>query len=178
MFFEKWVKPLKKISNFIYITNDTPTIEKICQDGRDECKEIIYSFPLIVDSKSTLKISVKSLNCVFTYNGSIIQNLFWKSNDVFASNGTEMHSVVIESLEKENIVCKFKPFPYLPSPPEFNQKWGIKGIIGFDCFYGSFEKEFNFIDLSVERPDDWIKIISEYQHLYSSILSKKALVIG
>jgi len=175
--FKKVVKPLEKISKVIYITNATPTIEKVCQDGRDECKEVIYSFPLIIDSKSTLKLSVKSLNCVFTYNGSILQNVYWKCNSVFASNGTEMPSIVIESLQKETIVCKFKPFPYMPSPPELTHNWGMKGIIEFDCYYGSFEKEFDFIDLSIKPPEDWTKIISEYQLLYSSILSKKVTEI-
>jgi len=174
---KKWIMPIEKISEVIFITNDTPKIEKVCQDGRDECKEIIYSFPLIVDNKSMVKISVKSLNCIFTCNGSILQNVYWKCNSVFASNGTEMHSVVIELPQKETVVCKFKPFPYMPSPPEPTHKWGIKGIIEFNCYYGSFEKEFDFIDLSIEHPKDWTKIISEYQHLYSSILSKKVKVI-
>jgi hypothetical protein len=157
---------LDKIKEVIFISLGPPQTNYLKE-------EVNFIFPLIVDSKSTLPISVKSIRCMFTYNTLILQSLTFRHDDVYATNGVKMELITIKPLDKGIIECPFKPFPYLPVLPEINKGWGIKGIVEFECFYGVFKKEIEYSDQSINPTDKWTKVRSDYQHFYSSLLEKK-----
>jgi hypothetical protein len=137
-------------------------------------------FPLFVDNDSTVDLSVRSIKCMFRYKGVAMQNLLWEKGDSFASNGTKVNVEDIKSLKEGVIGCEFNPFPYMPVLPQLNIGWGIKEIIEFQCFFGTFKKEFNFKEISIvsskDKPTgDWSIFRVKYQQFYSSIFAKTTL---
>lgn len=161
----KLIKAKELITNDISVNLETPQAKKV--KG-----EIVFDFPLTVKSKSSLPFYIESITCEFTYKGLLIQTLFFKSGDIYASNGTEMILGNILPKQNRTINCLLRPFPYLPSLPEPNEKWGIKGSIKLKCLYGLLNKEFEFIDKRIET-EKWINCRSEYQRLYSSVFGRK-----
>lgn len=170
-------KILKRIEDVVTISPNRLSIEATVITSPNEslkCKYLV--FPLHIDSKSIFSISLKSINCMFTYNGLAIQSIVWKDGNGFATNGTKIEGVTIEPIKDGDVKCLFNPFPHIPLLPESNERWGIKGSIEFRCFYGSFKKEFEFNGLSVKLKE-WEKFRSEYQNLYLSVFSKRIEVI-
>lgn len=161
----KLIKAKELITNDISVSLENPQAKKI--NG-----EIVFDFPLIVKSKSSLPFKIESITCEFTYNGLLIQTLFFNSGDIYASNGTKMILGNIPPKQERTVDCLLKPFPYLPSLPEPNEKWGIKGSIKLRCMYGLLNKEFEFIDKRIDA-EKWVHCRSEYQRLYSSVFGRK-----
>ena len=169
---------LEKIKELIFITSGNPHITTIVGASRNtslKSKQVI--FPLHIDSKATIAVSTKSINCMFTYTGLMVQTMAWNNGDSFATNGTRINTVIIEPLKEGKFECRFNPFPYIPSLPESNERWGIKGTIEFQCFYGVFKEDFEFKELVV-KSEEWNKFRSEYQTLYPSVFSKIIEVIS
>ncbi|MEA2075446.1 MAG: hypothetical protein U9O85_06900 [Euryarchaeota archaeon] len=170
--FSKWV--LKKIENAVSIDESKSKHPQLEEVSRRSIHDTVLrydkvKFRLYIDSKATIPISVKSINCIFTYNGVMIQNMTVEDGDIFATNGAEVNLVTIEAQESDYQICPFNPFPYIPVLPESNEGWGIKGSIKFRCFYGTFEKKIKNIEMSIGSPKRWEESRSKYQQLYTSV---------
>ncbi len=165
----KLIKTKELITNDISVSLEYPQAKKL--NG-----EIVFDFPLVVKSKSSLPFYIESIACEFTYKGLLIQTLFFKSGDIYASNGTEIMLGNIPPKQERTVDCLLKPFPYLPSLPEPNEKWGIKGSIKLRCMYGLLNKGFEFIDKRIEA-EKWIDYRLEYQRLYLSVFGRKVMEV-
>jgi len=122
----------KKIEKLIFIESKKPILREVCGEGMigdgTPCYYII-NFPLFIDSKTPLTVSVKSMNCNFLYNGVIMQNIKVQDGDIFATNGIAVDLVTIEGLGNNDQICPFNTFPYHPTLPTSNEWWQIKGEI-------------------------------------------------
>jgi len=160
---------LQKIKRVISIKSKKPQGTQISGmpiHGKTPTYHII-NFRLYIDSKATIPVSVKAINCTFMYNDLVIQNMTWADGDVLASNGIEVHPITIPAQKGNDQICPLNFFPHIPRLPESNEGWGIKGTIKFQCFLGNFEKDFELKDISIpNRWDDWRL---EYQKLYNLV---------
>lgn len=168
---------LKKIKDNVFIDDSKskhPTFEEVSGkniNGTLLCYDKVR-FWLYIDSKATIPVSVESINCMFIYNGMMIQNMMMKDGDILATNGAEVNLVTIEAGKSSSQMCPFNPFPYVSALPESNEGWGIKGTIKFHCFFGKFEKEFN-LEMSIATPEKWNKSRLKYQQLCNLVFGMK-----
>ena len=162
----KLIKAKELITNDISVYHEDPQVKKL--NG-----EIVFDFPLILESSTSLPLHIESIICEFTYKDLAVQTLSFKSGSIFASNGIKMSLGDIEPKQKRTIIdCLLRPFPYFPSLPETNEGWGLKGNIELKCIYGILNKEFVFINKRI-KVEKWIQCRSEYQRLYSSVFGRK-----
>jgi len=162
-------RTLQKIGRVISVESKKPQgtqISGMPVHGKTPMYHII-NFRLHIDSKATIPVSVKAMNCTFMYNGLVIQNMTWADGDVLASNGIEVHPATIPAQKSNEQICPLNPFPSIPILPESNEGWGIKGTIKFQCFLGNFEKDFDLKDISI--PNRWNDWRFEHQQLYNLV---------
>lgn len=162
----------KKIKNLIFIEAKQPILDEICGEAiiHDERRVCYYTikFPLHIDSKTPLSVSVKSINCNFMYKDVLVQNMRVQDGDIFATNGMKVDLVTVEGLKNNDQICPLNPFPYIPLLPESNEGWAIKGNIKFKWVSGTFEKDFNIPVPTIDSVG-WKKARLENQQLYTSI---------
>ena len=161
---------LEKIKARIYIKPELPQLTGRVHVGSPRHTYRMIIFPIYIDNDSQNPVSVRSVKCVFTYDGLMLQSLTWEDEDDFTSNGTRLDITRgnIENPLDCRIECRFSPFPYLLSLPSSNERWGIRGVIEFQCFYGRFKKEFESNDLRIGSSEEWDRYRKEYRDLYSS----------
>ena len=164
---------LKKIEDNIFIDKSKsmhPNFGEVSGktiNGTVLCYDKVM-FRLYIDSKTTIPVSVESINCMFMYKGMTIQNMMVTDGDVLATNGAEVNLVTIEAGEHNFQVIPFNPFPYIPGLPESEEGWRIKGIIKFHCFFGEFEEKFD-LEMSITTSDKWNESRLKYQQLYNLV---------
>lgn len=175
--FKQWV--FESIKKDVFITTpESPYYTSGTRSRQGESiKYLQIVFPLHVESKSTIDLSIKAIKCVFTYNGLVMQSLDWEHGDKYADNGTEIVTADIIPKGNCDVMCRFNPFPYMPLLPESNERWGVEGAIEFQCFYGTLKKEFACDGLSIGSTSDWTEIRSVYKRLYLSIFGEGEYVV-
>ena len=157
----------KKIEKSITIEIEQPKLEEVCWEGviHDETPcYYVLNIPLHIDSKTPLKVTVKSINCNFMYEKIFVQNISVVWGDIFATNGMKVNLVSVKGEESNTQICPFN----VPDLPKSNEGWWIKGEITFKWVGGIVKKK---VDAPVpEVPSDRLKEVRlKNQQLYASI---------
>ena len=158
----------KKIGESINIEIEQPKLVEVSWAGVIDDETPCYyvlNIPLHIDSKTPLKVTVKSINCNFMYEKIFVQNISVVWGDIFATKGMKENLVSVEGEKSNTQICPFN----VHDLPKLNEGWWIKGEITFKWVGGIVKKRVDALvpEVSSDRLE---KARLKNKQLYASIL--------